>query len=139
MMEDVDLGLKISATLPLAIVDFIVMVIKLVIMEEVGIDIKRPATITLAIVEKVLIVMGEVDIGLRTATLPPITQLDVVDCWVSHFLLVLLTKMFTLMIEVGIGLRPDNITTINQVGLAPGLAIRSATFVINGFAMTTTF
>ena len=81
-----------------------------------GIYLKILATSTLAIVEEVFIVMGEVDIGLRTATPPPITQLDVVYCWVSHFLLVLLTKMFAVMIEVGIGLRPDTITTINQVG-----------------------
>ena len=81
-----------------------------------GIYLKILATIPLEIVEKVFIVMGEVDIGLRTAPPPPITQLDVVDFWVSHFLLVLWTKMFAVMIEVGIGLRPDTITTINQVG-----------------------
>ena len=79
MMENLDLGLKITATLPFSTVEFIFVVIKMVMMEEVVICLKRPSTITITIVYKVLMVMGEVDMGLGKATVPPITQLDVVD------------------------------------------------------------
>ena len=46
--------------------------------------------------------MVEVDIGLRPATLPPITQMDMIDCRVYQFLLVLLMKMFMKMREYNI-------------------------------------
>ena len=45
LIEDVDLGLKKPATLPISIVEFITVVIKVVIMEEVDIGLKRPANI----------------------------------------------------------------------------------------------
>ena len=62
---------------------------------ELGLNI--PATIPLAILDKWLVFTGEVDIGLRLATIPPITQVGVVDCLVNHFLLVILKKMSMLM------------------------------------------
>ena len=49
VLEEVDLFLKIPVTLPLAIVEFIIMVIKVVKMEEVGIGIKTPSTLPLEI------------------------------------------------------------------------------------------
>ena len=73
MKEETDLGINRSATLPLAIVEFILILIGVVTMEEVDISLKRPATLPLAIVEQVLMVMGDVDIGIRPATLPKIT------------------------------------------------------------------
>ena len=88
------------ATPPLKIVYFIAVVIKVVTMEELDICIKRPATIYLAIVEQVLVVMVEVDIGLRPATLPPITQVDVVDCCVNLLLNFMLRKFYILIIGV---------------------------------------
>ena len=45
VMEDMDLGLKISATIPLTIVDFISVVIKVVTIEEVGICLKIPSSL----------------------------------------------------------------------------------------------
>ena len=62
---------------------------------EVDRGLKRPYNIPKSIVEQVLMVMVEVDIGIRTATIPPITHMGGVYCWVSHFILVLLEKMFT--------------------------------------------
>ena len=56
----------------------------------------------------------EVYIGIITATIPPITQVAVVDCWLYNFLLVLLTKMFMVMRELEIGLRPATINPITQ-------------------------
>ena len=49
-------------------------------MEEVDIGLKIPATILLTTAEKLLMVMGEVDIGLIPATPPPIIQLGLVYC-----------------------------------------------------------
>ena len=49
--------------------------------------------------------MGEVDIVLRPYTIPPITQVGMVDCRVFPFLLVLFMKVFMVMREVDIGLR----------------------------------
>ena len=56
-----------------------------------------PATVTIEIMDQKLMLMGELDSGLTTATISPITQVAVVDCWVSNFLLVLLTIMLTKM------------------------------------------
>ena len=62
--------------------------------------ITRPATIIFTIVEKVLMVMGEAEIGLITATLPPIIQVAMVDFWVYLLLLVLSKKVFMVTKEV---------------------------------------
>ena len=67
--------------------------IKVVTVLEVDIGIKRPYTIPLVTVEKYLMLTGDVDIGLRPSTLPPITQVSEADCQVYHCILVLLTKM----------------------------------------------
>ena len=47
-------------------------VIYVVTMEDMDQGLKRPTTIILKITEKVFMVMGEVDIALRTATLHPL-------------------------------------------------------------------
>ena len=73
--REVELGIKISATIPLSIVEFIVLVMKVVTIEEVDIGLKSTAILTLAIVEKGLMVMGDVDIGLRPENFPPITHI----------------------------------------------------------------
>ena len=52
----------------------------MVMIEDMDLGLKRPETIILKIVDKVLIVMVEVDIGLRPATLPHITQVNVLYC-----------------------------------------------------------
>ena len=49
-MEGMDLGLKRPATLPLEIVKFIVMVIKVATMIEVDIGLEIPATLPISIV-----------------------------------------------------------------------------------------
>ena len=71
-MEEVDSGLKIPANLPLTIVDFIFVGIKVVMVEDVDFGIKRLCTITFSIVEKMLMVMREVDICLIPGTIHPI-------------------------------------------------------------------
>ena len=75
-------------------------VIKLVTMEEVGLVFKREANLPFLIMENLLMVVGEVVIGLRPATLPPITQVGLVDFRVALLLLVLFTKLFMVMREV---------------------------------------
>ena len=51
LIEDMDLGLKRLATLPIAIMENISMVIEVVIMEEVDIGINIPATLNLIIMD----------------------------------------------------------------------------------------
>ena len=92
-MVEVDIVLKRPANLPLKIMNFIIVVIKVVMMVEVDIYLKRPTTLPLAIMEQELMLVVEMDIGHIPATIPPITQVSVVYFWVSHFILVLLTKM----------------------------------------------
>ena len=60
--------------------EFIIVMTKVVIMVDVDIGINIPATITFAFVEQDLMLTGEVGIGLRPATITPITQVAVVDC-----------------------------------------------------------
>ena len=115
-MKYVNLGLKRPPTFPLEIMDFIVVLIKVVIMVEVDIDIKRPANLTLIIVEQGLMLMGEVDIVMTPDNITTITQVPVVASWVYHFLLVQCTKMFMVVIELDIGLKPATINPITQVG-----------------------
>ena len=76
-------------------------------MEDVELGLKRSATLPFTITEKVLMFMGEVDIGLRPAILPPIIQVSLVDHWIF---------LFVVMREVYIGLRPTNFLHINMVG-----------------------
>ena len=61
-------------------------------MLDVDIGIKVIVTLPLSIMDQELVFMVEVGIGLILATLPPITQVDVVYCWFSRFILVLLMK-----------------------------------------------
>ena len=82
MIKDVDLSLNIPATLPFAILELIVVLIKLVTMEEVDIGLNRPSTLLLAIMQQVLMLKIEVDIGLISDTLPPVTEVAVVYFWV---------------------------------------------------------
>ena len=56
--EEANLGLKIPGTLPIIIVEFIVMVIEVVTMEEVDIGLKIPDTLPLAILDKLLVATG---------------------------------------------------------------------------------
>ena len=80
--------------------------IEVVIMEEVDLRLMRPYTIPFKIIEKVLMVTGEMFIGLRPATIPPIIQVGLVGFWVA---------MFIVMREVEMGLRPDTLLPINIV------------------------
>ena len=74
------------------------MVIKVMMMEVVDFGINRPATLPLSIVYQLLMVVVEVDIGLRLATIIPITIWFVVYCWVFMLLIVLFMKVFMVMI-----------------------------------------
>ena len=62
VMEDVDIGLLIPATIPLAVADFII----LVTMVDVDLGLKRPATISLKNFEFIILVlMLEVELGIK--------------------------------------------------------------------------
>ena len=50
--------------------------------KDVKVGIKRSATIPLTMMDKVLLVMGEVNIGIRQALLSPIIQVILVDHWI---------------------------------------------------------
>ena len=69
MTEEVDLGIKIPSNIPLVILNFIVVVIKVVMVEDLDCGLKIPSTLTLSIVEQMLIVMGEDDICRISVTL----------------------------------------------------------------------
>ena len=60
-----DLGHKRIATISLAIVDFII----LLLMVELELGLKRPVTLPLTIVDQELMMKGEVDIGLIPDTI----------------------------------------------------------------------
>ena len=51
-MEYMDLGLKRPATIPIKIAEFIVMVIKVVMMVDVDICLKMPSTLHIVILEQ---------------------------------------------------------------------------------------
>ena len=53
-----------------------------VAMKDGKLVLKIPDTLLFKITEKVLMVMVEVDIGLRPYSLPPITQVILLGCWV---------------------------------------------------------
>ena len=61
--------------------------------------------------------IGEVDIGPIPATIHPITWVDVVDFWVSRFLLTLLTDIFMVKRELDIGFTPSTLPPITQAGV----------------------
>ena len=63
-------------------------VIVAVVMEDVDLGLNILATLLFTIVEKVLIVMGEVDIGPRPSNLPPIIQVGLVDHLVSLLMVI---------------------------------------------------
>ena len=73
MTEYTGIGLKRPATIPLKIVDFVVVVIKVVTMVDVDICLKRLATLTIKILEQDFMFPGDMDIGIRPFTLHPIT------------------------------------------------------------------
>ena len=98
--EDVDLCIRRPGTLLLPIMEFTIIGIKVMMTEEVDLGLKIPLTPTLVILDQVLMVMGEMDIGLRTATLSTINQVVMVDYWVSLLILVLFKKAFMVMREV---------------------------------------
>ena len=59
--------------------------------EGVYLCLQIPATLIFTIVEKVLMMIREVEICIRPAIIPTITQVGVVDFWVYMFLLFLFT------------------------------------------------
>ena len=112
-----DLSLKRLPTIYMVVVEFIVVLIKLMTTEEVNIDLKTPATLLLSIMEEVLIMMGEVDIQLRPATLPHITQVGVLDCRLSMFLLFLLKNVLIVVRDMDTCIRPATIPPITHAGV----------------------
>ena len=76
---------------------------------------KIPATLHLSISDKVLMVIGEFYINNRQYTLPTITVVDMVDCWVVLLLLIFLKQVSMVTRNVDIGLRPANFLPITVV------------------------
>ena len=62
--------------------------------QEVDLGLKITSTLLIKIAGKVFMVMGEVDIGIRPATLSSITQVTMIDLWVYLLLLFLFTNFF---------------------------------------------
>ena len=71
-MEVLDVGQERPATLPLITTEDM--------LTDVDLCHKRPSTLSLEIRGKLLMLKGEVYIGLRPATIPPLTNVNVVDC-----------------------------------------------------------
>ena len=124
-------------------------VVYALMMADVDIYIKRPSTLPLTIMDKMLMVIGELDIGPRPDTLSTITQVTMVYCCVYLLLLMvfmdvlikmkkvivvvmmedvdfclkipgtlpftIVKKVLLVMIEVGIGLRPAPLPPIIHV------------------------
>ena len=61
---------------------------------DLGLSINIPDTIYFSIMDKLFMLIGEVDIDIIPATLPPITQLTMVDCCVYMLLIFGFTKLF---------------------------------------------
>ena len=103
------------------------MVIKLVTMEEVDIGLNRPYAIPLAIMEQVLIVMIEVYIDLRTSTILPTTQVEMIEeaylgLNITDTLTFLSTEQVLMVMgEVDIGLRTATLPPITQVVMRSGV------------------
>ena len=62
-------------------------------MEVVELGINIPATITFTIVDKVLIVTRDMDIVIIPDSLPPIIQVVLVYCWFSMFMVMIEIKI----------------------------------------------
>ena len=75
-------------------------VVSVVMMEDVYLGLKIPDNVILTMVNKLLMVMGYLDTGLRPATIPIITQVAVVDCWVYILFLFLFTIFLMITKEV---------------------------------------
>ena len=73
------------------------MLIKVVRVVEVGIGPNRSSIFPRVIIYQEEVLKGEVDKDLRPATIPTITHVAMVYCWVSNFLLFVLKKVFTNM------------------------------------------
>ena len=69
-------------------------------MADMDLGLKRPSNFPIATLDKLLVVIGEVDIGPRPATIPPITQVTIVDCWIYLLLIVMLIILFMKMKEI---------------------------------------
>ena len=113
----VEIGILIPATLPKLIDEVVDLVqvlpstIPIVILEDMLIEVdlghKIPATITIAIMEQELTLKVEVDIGIKPATITPITKVKVVDCLLYQEI------MLVVMGELDISPRPSTIPPKN--------------------------
>ena len=74
-----------------------ILVIECLMMTDRDIGLKRPVTLPLKIWEKLFMMIVEVDIGPRPSTIPPITQVTMVDFCVYLLILVILMIVFMKM------------------------------------------
>ena len=61
----------------------------MVTMEDVYLGLKKSANLPFTIVEKLVVVMGEVDIGIRTSNIPTVIRVILVDCLVYLFMVMI--------------------------------------------------
>ena len=73
------------------------------------IGLMRPDTLPLTIVKTLLMVVGEVDMCPIPSTIPPMTQVTMVDCCVYLLIFVLFMKLVTTMKEVIVGVMMENV------------------------------
>ena len=71
--------------------------------------IKRTATLPLAIMDKLLVVFGEDDTVPIPANLTPITQVNMVDCFLYLVLLAIWMILFMKMKQLVVGVMVENL------------------------------
>ena len=69
----------------------------MLVMADLDLVLKRSATIPLKILDKLLMVIGDVDIGPRPVTISPITHVTMLYCFVDMFILVVSMIFFMTM------------------------------------------
>ena len=87
----------------------------MLMMKYVDFGLKRPANIHLAIMEKLLMVIGDADIGTRTATIPPITHVPTVNCCVYLLLLIAIMKVVMTMKHVIVEVTMEDVELCHKI------------------------
>ena len=82
-------------------------------MVDVDIGLKMPSIFPLTVWDKLLVVIGEMDIGPTPPTLPPITQVIIVDCYIYLVLIAMMMILLVKMKEVIVGVVVQDV----EVGL----------------------
>ena len=71
--------------------------LEVLMVADVYIGLMVPPTLPLVIQKILLMVIGEVDTGTRPVTIPPVTQVNIVDCCLYLLVLIVLMIVFITM------------------------------------------